>query len=63
MKVILIFPKYTQQTFGLAQAIKNKISPIGIACVAGAIEGDGHEVKVIDAELEDLDSNGIQKTR
>ncbi len=60
MKVLLIFPKYSEQVFGLARVIKNNISPIGIACIANVLEKKGHEVKIVDAEAENYDLKSLQ---
>ncbi|MCB4790780.1 MAG: B12-binding domain-containing radical SAM protein [Elusimicrobia bacterium] len=56
MKILLIFPKWTQE-YGMITYFARKASvwpPLNLAYLAAIAEDQGHTVKIIDGEAEDL---------
>ena len=61
-KVVLIRPSYSLDIYGVYEKLpKNREvrPPLGLMYLAGALEADGHEVYIIDAEPDLLDVNEI----
>lgn len=61
MRILLIYPKYSDQASSLGRLLKTTTPPLGLLYVASALEGDGNEVKVIDAETENIETPELQK--
>ncbi len=59
MRVLLIFPPTT--TYGADPTIPAIIPPLGLAYLAGYLERDGFEVKVLDARLGKAENEGGRK--
>ena len=60
MKVALIKPPTSGGTLGLD--MMTLVEPLGLECLAGALEPDGHECTIVDARL-DGEQNALAKTR
>ena len=57
MKILLINPWYSGgecQSTIINRLLKGKYPPLGLAYIAGVLEEKGHEVKIIDAEAEEI---------
>jgi len=54
MKILLVYPRHQETTTTLSRVLKNKIPPLGLLYAGAALEKSGHEVKIIDAENENL---------
>lgn len=54
MKILLVYPQYSDQVSSLGRLLKNKIPPLGLLYIAAALEKAGHEVKIIDNETEEM---------
>lgn len=54
MKVLLIYPRYSEISTSLSRILENKIPPLGLLYIAAALEQKGCEVKIIDAEEKKL---------
>ncbi|NTV23544.1 MAG: radical SAM protein [Nanoarchaeota archaeon] len=59
MKVLFIIPSGGKDLYGLGK--QGKYIPLGIAQVAACLEEDGHNVKVIDQRLQDIDVKAFAK--
>lgn len=59
MKILLIYPSYTEQTTALTKLFRDKIPPLGLLCIASTLEQAGHQVKIIDGEADNLDLKEI----
>lgn len=53
MKVLLVQPPQGTN-FGFSNILR--IEPLGVECIGGALEADGHEVRVVDMRLDDWGS-------
>ncbi|MDP2946855.1 MAG: cobalamin B12-binding domain-containing protein, partial [Nanoarchaeota archaeon] len=54
MKILLIYPYYSETTTTFFKFLKNKIPPLGLLYIGSALKIKGHEVKIIDAETKNL---------
>jgi len=61
MKIFLIYPKYSDKSSTLARLLKTKTPPLGLLYVAAALKNKGHDVKLIDAEAENLGLEELEK--
>lgn len=61
MRILFIFPNWTK-VFGTFSSVAKKTSgfpPLNLALLAAVAERDGHTVKIIDAEVEELSNENI----
>jgi len=55
MRVLLLYPYYSETTTTFFEFLKNKIPPLGLLYVGSALKEKGHEVRLIDAEEKKID--------
>ena len=56
MKILFLYPKWTDE-YGIFSIFAKKAGvwpPLNLACLAAVVENLGHEVKIIDGEVEDM---------
>ena len=63
MKILLLYPLWTQQTRGISRYFAKKAGgtyiPYNLALLAAIAEKTGHEAKIIDGELEKISLDEI----
>jgi radical SAM superfamily enzyme YgiQ (UPF0313 family) len=55
-RVLLVSPPVGRSQFG-----KTPMPPLGLACVAGVLEKDGHDVAILDCVLEGIDERALER--
>jgi len=54
MRIALIYPEYYEDVSTLDKLLKLKIPPVGLLYIAAVLKEKGHDVKIIDNEIEKL---------
>lgn len=61
LKILLIYPRYSDKVSSLARLLKTKIPPLGLLYIGASLEKGGRQVKIIDAEAEEISLDKLGK--